>query len=461
MQSRTSLVIAVMVGGLCTLMQPLPVPAAGWKAGTARGKITPKHSMPLAGFASRKGKPSEGTLTDLWAKVLVLEDAQGHRAALITLDLLGVDRTLSQSICSALQEQHQWGRDQIAICSSHNHSGPAIKTRLTSVLQESFDSEADRHRWEYINSLKPLLVNLVNEALTRLEPAELFCGNGHSEFAVNRRENKPSEVLTLRAEGRLKGPSDHDVPVLVVRQNGKPTTIVFGYACHNTTLSSMQWSGDYAGFAQLDLEAAYPECQAMFWAGCGGDQDPLPRGSVELAKNYGTQLAEAVEQVVNGPMTPIQERLTTRYQEVDLKLGAQPTREKLEKDAKSDDRYVAGRARSLLSQLDNGQPLRQSYPYPVALWKLGDEVKLVLLGGEPVVDYALRIKEDPLVGKLPTRIWCAGYANDVMAYIPSRRVLLEGGYEGAGSMVYYGLPTVWAPEIEETIVQTVRELSAP
>ena len=38
-----------------------------------------------------------------------------------------------------------------------------------------------------------------------------------------------------------------------------------------------------------------------------------------------------------------------------------------------------------------------------------------------------------------------GYANDVMAYIPSLRVLKEGGYEGGGAMIYYGLPTVWAP----------------
>jgi hypothetical protein len=42
-----------------------------------------------------------------------------------------------------------------------------------------------------------------------------------------------------------------------------------------------------------------------------------------------------------------------------------------------------------------------------------------------------------------------------MAYIPSRRVLIEGGYEGGGSMVYYGLPTIWAPEVEEVIVAEV------
>jgi hypothetical protein len=44
-----------------------------------------------------------------------------------------------------------------------------------------------------------------------------------------------------------------------------------------------------------------------------------------------------------------------------------------------------------------------------------------------------------------------------MAYIPSLRVLKEGGYEGGGAMVYYGLPTVWGPRIEELIVVAVHQ----
>jgi neutral ceramidase len=69
-----------------------------------------------------------------------------------------------------------------------------------------------------------------------------------------------------------------------------------------------------------------------------------------------------------------------------------------------------------------------------------------------VVDFALRLKEE--IGSEHT--WVAAYTNDVMAYIPSRRVLAEGGYEGGGAMVYYGLPTTWAPDVEETIVREVR-----
>ena len=103
--------------------------------------------------------------------------------------------------------------------------------------------------------------------------------------------------------------------------------------------------------------------------------------------------------------------------------------------------------------LQRGEPLSQTYPYPIGLWRIGDEISFVTLGGEVVVDYSLRLKTE--LSGLST--WVAGYSHDVMAYIPSRRVLLEGGYEGADAMVYYGLPTRWAPEVEEMIVAAVRQ----
>ena len=78
-----------------------------------------------------------------------------------------------------------------------------------------------------------------------------------------------------------------------------------------------------------------------------------------------------------------------------------------------------------------------------------------LLGGEVVVDYSLRLKTE--LGEGNT--WIAGYSNDVMAYIPSERVLKEGGYEGAGAMVYYGLPSPWSEEVEEAIIRTVDRLA--
>jgi hypothetical protein len=257
-------------------------------------------------------------------------------------------------------------------------------------------------------------------------------------------------------EGKLAGPFDHDVPVLTVRSAGdKLQAIVFGYACHNTVLDSAVWSGDYAGFAQMEVEKAHPGAVALFWSGCGGDQNPLPRRQEEFARDYGKQLADAVAEVVKDrSLRAIGPHLATSLHEIELPLAKLPTRDELEADTKSGDKYVASRAAHLLDQIDAGTPLSATCPYPIASWRLGRDVRWIFLGGEVVVDYAIRLKTelgDESLGD--TNLWVAGYSNDVPAYIPSRRVLTEGGYEGATSMVFYGLPTVWAPEIEELIVR--------
>ena len=172
---------------------------------------------------------------------------------------------------------------------------------------------------------------------------------------------------------------------------------------------------------------------------------------MDLAQKYGRKLAESVAAVVDAPMRPIEGGLKTSYQEIPLALGTLPTKEQIEQDTQSKDKYVASRARYLLGQINAGKQLSQTYPYPISIWKVGPEVQWVFLGGEVVVDFPVRLKSE-LTG---TKTWVAGYCNDVMAYIPSRRVLMEGGYEGGGAMVYYGLPTVWGPEVEESIVKEV------
>lgn len=426
--------------------------AETWRAGVARANITPEKRMWMAGYASRT-EPAKGKSTDLWGKALVLEDPQGARAVLITLDLVGIDRPLSQSICSQLEKQHSLKRGQIAINCSHTHSGPVVARNLRPMHYLMLDAEQKKLVDDYSHFLEDKLLETVGQAIKNLAPANVTWGSGKATFAVNRRTNQEAKVPELRAAGQLKRPVDHDVPVLAVRTpEGKLIAVTFGYACHATVLSLYDWSGDYPGFAQIELEKMYPDCTALFWAGCGGDQNPLPRRTVELAQQYGRKLAESVAAVVDAPMRPVEGPLQCSYQEIPVALAALPTKEQLEQDVQSKDKYIASRANNLLEQIQDGRPLSPSYPYPVSVWKVGPEVQWVFLGGEVVVDYAVRLKLE-LAG---TKTWVAGYSNDVMAYIPSRRVLTEGGYEGGGAMVYYGLPSVWGPEVEETIVAEVR-----
>ncbi len=426
------------------------IQAAPWKTGVAKTNITPKEAIWMSGYASRD-RPAEGKLTDLWAKALVLEDPLGHRAVLVTLDLIGLHRELSLQIRKEICEKHGFELRQIALACSHTHTGPVVGTNLKPMY------ELDERQWglieDYANRLKKDIVIVVGEALKRMAPSELFWGVGRATFAVNRRENPEPEVTRLREEGKLKGPVDHDVPVLKVASGGKMVAIVVGYACHATVLSFYQYSGDYPGFAQIELEKAYPGATAMFWAGCGADQNPLPRREVELARKYGRELAEGARAILEQPMQPISGELDTRYEEIELSLSELPGRKKIEETAKSSNRYERGRAKLLLEQLEKNGRLRPTYPYPIQTWRLGSDLLFVLLGGEVVVDFSLRLKRELPPGKT----WVAGFTNDVMAYIPSRRVLEEGRYEGGGAMVYYGLPTTWAPEVEEDVMGKIHE----
>jgi hypothetical protein len=436
---------------LALLIGASPLWAQTWQAGVAKVSITPQSPMWLAGYASRD-RPADGKLTDLWAKALCLQDGSGHRAVLVTLDLIGIDRQLGQQVCAKLRDQARLERAQIALCTSHTHTGPVVARNLHSMHYALLDERQRALVEEYSARLTEQIVSLVGKAVERLQPVNLAWGSGSAAFAVNRRNNVEADVPKLRAAGRLVGPNDHTVPVLTVRAaSGDMLAIVFGYACHATTLSSYQWSGDYAGFAQQTLERDFPGSTALFWAGCGGDQNPLPRREVALAEQYGHELAAAVKQVLDRELTPIAPRLIAAYQEINLPLDQLPTREQLEADAAADNPYVASRARLLLAQLDAGQALSPTCPYPVSSWQLGDDLQWVFLGGEVVVDYALRLKSE----LRDSRTWVTAYANDVMAYIPSRRVLREGGYEGGGAMVYYGLPTIWSPDVEQLIVDAV------
>ncbi|MFV2069871.1 MAG: neutral/alkaline non-lysosomal ceramidase N-terminal domain-containing protein, partial [Pirellulales bacterium] len=385
------------------------VDAAPWRAGVARVKITPAQPMWMAGYGSRT-RPSEGKLTDLWAKALVFEQQPAGRAVLVTLDLLGIDRRLSMRIAARLKERYGLERNQVVFCCSHTHSGPVIADNLRPLHYLRLPADQQQLIEDYAQRLEREIVELVGRALDDLRPVTLTWGSGRATFAVNRRENRAADVAALRAQGTLKGPSDHDVPVLAVWDaEQRLRAVFFGYACHATVLSHYLWSGDYPGFAQMEIERSHDGCTALFWAGCGGDQNPLPRRTVELAKAYGDQLAKGVDAALSGTMEPIGGKLVCRYHEVELPLADLPPRADLQRDAGSENVYVATRAKMLLGEIDAGEPLAQSYPYPVATWNVGSDVRMVFLGGEVVVDYALRVKTE-LDGP---RTWVAGYSNDV------------------------------------------------
>lgn len=433
---------------------------SGWRAGVASVVITPEEPMWMSGYAARN-KPSEGTIHDLWAKALAFEDEQGAVSVLVTADIVGFRKGTSDRIRDALQTRFGLSKSQIILNASHTHSGPLL---LSRDIGDSRISPGDKIVGSYLLNEKQAqivkkysakfenqIVDIVGEALASMEPVDIYVENGVTRFQVNRRNNDES---TLSRQSYLNGPNEYAVPVIkVVNKKGDLLSIVFGYACHNTVLSGYKWSGDYAGFAQLELEKRYPGVTALFFQGAGADQNPLPRRTVALAQQYGEELAAAVERVLNEDMRKLSSKLQTAYSEVDLQFkNPTPTKDELLQIIQSSDypRYLKVNAEVLLKQIEKGESIMTSYPYPVQVWQLGDQ-KIVSLGGELVIDYAIELKR--IFGR---DAFIMGYSNDVMAYIPSARIIEEGGYEGSRSAVF---TTPWHPNIENRIIHEVVQLA--
>jgi hypothetical protein len=423
----------------------------GWKAGVAKVIITPEQSMWMAGYGFRD-HPSEGKLDDLWAKALALEDADGKKVVLVTSDIVGFSKIMSDNIRDRLASKFGLSRSQILLNSSHTHSGPEVDLEKFKWRSIHADAEQIKRIEQYNKKLENQIVTIVGEALSSLQPVQLYAQNGITRFQVNRRNNSESSINEMTD---LKGPNDYSVPVIkAVNKSGKLLAVAFGYACHATVLNSYLWSGDYPGFAQSELEKSHPGATALFFQCTGGNQNALPRRTVPLAQQYGRELAAAVERVLVEDMRLLEPELSVAYSEIELPFDTLPSREQLLKMEKELTGVPKRWARHMLDVIGNGKSLMNSYPYPVQIWKIGDQ-PVMILGGEVVVEYSHALKK--IFGQ---HIFVLGYSNDPnCAYIPTPLILKEGGYEGKTSQMGKGLPSVWAPTIENMIIQEVQRLA--
>lgn len=441
-----------MLGAFLAVL-PLVSQAAAdeeWKVGLAAARITPEEPVFLAGYASRN-KPSEGIAGHLFAKALALQDARGGRAVLVTSDVIGFSAEVGEPICERIMEKTGLPRARVLLSASHTHTGPTLGTDPSI---GGPGREEDRARTAaYTRRLQDRIVELAVEALGKLQPARLSWGWGLVHIPVNRREFTPRGVI-LGVNPR--GPVDRTVPVLRVDDpSGKLRAVLFQCACHCTTATGQIYeiSGDYAGYAQEHVETAHPGVQAMFMAGCGGDANPYPRGTLDLAREHGATLGREVCRVLGGRLQPVRGPLRAEFARVPLPFEPARSPEELRKAAQSGPGYQREVHRRRLEILERGEKPPDHYPAPTAVWQFGSDLTLVALSGEVVVEYALRLERT--LG--PLGLWVAAYCNDVFGYVPSARILEEGGYETRGT--YYGAPGIFSRDVEEVLVAAVRDLA--
>jgi hypothetical protein len=420
---------------------------ADFEAGFGRRQITPPIPIPMAGFENRT-KPAESVANDLWTKALAFKDATGQKLIIITVDLVTMPQPMIDMVAARVTHRQGLDRSHLLINMSHTHSGPVL----------DWPPHTDRemmHRIEgYRNKVMDSMAEAAAAAVADLQPAEISYGTGKVGFAHNRRERAPGGGWVFGMDPN--GPVDQTVPVLrTFGPGGKLRGVLFGLSCHPSVLTYEFYtiSGDYAGIAQAVWEKAHPGATGMFMQLCGGDQNAYPRRKVELVEKYGNELATEVARVTEGPMKAVHGPLKIAMLTTELPF-APFSLEQYEQQAKDPEALVRTHAERLLRQYESGEPPLPGLPYTMQAIQFGKDLTLLAMNGEVVVDYCLRVKKEYGAEGMIV----AGYSNARPCYIPSLRVLKEGGYEARDAILMGSLPGPLGDQVEETIFAGIREL---
>ena len=451
---------------LCLLVSPLfsaglqaeaPNP---WLVGAAEIDITPTFPIRLRGYSGRHYE-SEGVSHRLSAKALAIGGNENPGpAVLITFENCVVPDALVQDLAQRLEKKRGIRRERLTVAATHTHNGPLLSNMSETLYIHPLPPDQAKRIDHYTRALVDRLEKVATEALDQRRPATLSWAVAKASFARNR-----------RTPG---GPVDHDLPLLVARGEDEEVLAVFSsYACHCTTLTHNRISGDWAGYAMESIQTSIPGSIALIAIGCGGDQNPVrarsstPEEQETMAREHGHEIGTVVKRLVgnsdeqdNQKLHPLTEPIETQMTWIDLPLTKIPSRMEWQRRAETSDQAGTPgyHARVQLARLDRGESLATHVRYPIQTWAFGDSLAIVFLGGEVVVDYSLRLKRE----LDHQRVWITAYSNDVACYIPSERVLQEGGYEGGGAMTFHDWPAPFAPGLEKKIIdQVIRLIGAP
>lgn len=441
MRSRLPGLVMLLLGGLAGHTFATADDAPLVPIGVARVDITPDYPVRLGGYLARD-KPTTKVAQRLWAKALAIGGDDQGLSVLVSVDNLGVGRDVVEDVARRLKTRVRLPRERFVVASSHTHSAPCTTTVAPHIFGKKLADDEQAAVDRYTRELADHLEKVSLAAIAARKPAKMAWAQGSVDFAMNRRTRG--------------GPVDHAMPVLrVTDADDKLVAVVVNYACHCTTLDPRDnaFSGDWASFTQEAIEADHPGAIALTVVGCGADSNPKNRLAPGAAEAHGRAMANELKRLLAGPWTPLDGAPEARFDAFTLPFDTLPTRAELEKLVKAGG-PPGYNASVQLARLDRGEPLQSQLDYSAQAWRFGDDLLMVFLPGEVVVDYVLRLKKE----FDPGRIWVTAYANDVPCYIPSERILREGGYEGGGAMVYYARPTRLRPGVEQIILDGVHRV---
>ena len=423
--------------------------ASTFSVGVSKVDVTPDIPVLLAGYGGRTTE-HEGVDTLLWARVMVIGDS--NPVAIVALDNCGVSQLVTDRLANRLAK-YGLNADQLVVAATHTHNAPTLVGYAPIVWKGRTTKEQDKRVESYTRFVIEKMEKAVVDALAKREPMSLEWALGRATFGGNRR------VIT---SGNWTGfgfqrnaPVDHSLPVLFAKDSkGDVRAVWANYACHCTTVGSRnRIGGDWAGYANTWIENEFGKAVSLMTIGCGADIGPHPSGSLEIAENHGKAIAKEAKRLFSKKTIKLTQMPSVITRRISLPLMKPKPRDYWESQLKSGG-FNHQLAKAMLARLDAAGEISDKVDYPLSVWKFGRELAVVFLAGEVVVDYSVRLKRELDW----SRVWINGWANDMPGYIPSRRILLEGGYEADFSQVYYEQPSRYASSVEDKLVNAVKEM---
>lgn len=432
----------------------------GMKFGFGKRDITPTEPMRLSGYSNRT-VPAKDAYEPLHVRSMVLQGPGKKRHAIVSIDLLGLSARQNAEIARRVEATHNIPRERLVVSCTHTHTGPQLTEPASNLLTTQFTPEETERAKAYTERLTRQIVQSIGEGISDLKPGRMFLGEGKATFAMNRRKLVDGKwVMVANPEGAV----DHSLPVLkITDESGVIRGLIFNYACHATTLgpNDNQYNPDWPGFAAKFLEEAYPGAKALSLIGCGADANPEPRSggkdfdAVATSMAHGRSAANGVKQALEGKLTEIRGAPVCSFGYAGIAFDL-PTAEEFKQRLTDPNPTIKQHAANMLEILKQKRMLPSTYPLPLQTWQFGNDLTMVFMGGEVVVDYALRLKKE----LTPGYVWVTAYTNDDPGYIASERVRSEGGYEVDYSMYFYNQPGRWATGTEELIIERIKALRA-
>lgn len=441
--------------------------------GTARVVISPPIGTYMSGFIARTA-PMQGIHDELYARAMVWADKiePDGMAALLTLDILGLDTAIVEAIRARVTALTGMHGDRVALSATHTHGGPVV-------LPERAGEQRDEH---YLGFLINAAAGAVAAAARNVTPATMSFAVG-SEPSVGKNRRVPN------------GPIDPDVPVLRFHgSDGQVRGLLLSYACHPVTLGpdNLLATADYPGYAVRTLESVYPDALVQFATGCCGQINTghqahdsvagrgYERRTFAEAERLGRVVAAAALQAAERAAPPAGSPHADESQpaehplvraasnRVELPLLPADPPDVLRTNARAW-RAEAARLHDVGGPLGERLLLQQWAAWAETTAQHTDvtrsvmaevmvialrNVVIVMLPGEAFVELGLEIKQR----SGHSDIIVIAYANGAPGYLPHRSAYAEGGYEVTEAYRFYGYPAGFAPEAAERLVEAAVRL---